>query len=72
MLLLCVVVCNAGFHLNGNDCVGCPGNTIKSLPGNERDCNTDTACDGESTIANDNHRACGGCKIFWLYELNVI
>ena len=48
--------------MNGDECVECHGNTIKSLPGNETDYNMDTACDGESAVANDNHTACGKQK----------
>ena len=56
---LYIAVCNAGFYLNGEQCVVCPGHTIKPLPGNETDCDVDAACDGESAVANDNHTACG-------------
>ena len=37
----------------------CPGNKIKSSPGDEADCNTDSACDGNITVPNPGHSACG-------------
>ena len=53
------VECSAGHFKNGGSCVLCPGNKIKSFPGDDTDCNTDSACDGIITVPNLGHTACG-------------
>ena len=63
------LVCNAGYHKNGDACVMCTGNEIKSAAGDATDCSADTACDGSSHVPNPGHTACGkivflGCARF--------
>ena len=52
-------VCKAGHYRSGSDCVICPGSTIKIMAGNAADCETDKPCDGQTTIPNASHTACG-------------
>ena len=53
--------CNAGYYKDGGDggCILCSGNKIKSSPGDDTDCNTDTTCDGNITVPNIGHTTCG-------------
>ena len=37
----------------------CAGNTIKTTAGNVANCDADDACDGMTTVPNENHTACG-------------
>ena len=43
----------------------CADNNIKSLAGNEPDCNVDPACDGVETVPNQNHTTCGELVLFY-------
>ena len=58
-VILLFVECSAGHFNNDGSCVLCPGNTIKSSPGDDADCNVDSACDGIITVPNLGHTACG-------------
>ena len=69
--LLIVSVCHAGHFTNGDLCITCAGNTIKSTSGNATDCSADQPCDGTITVPNIGHTACGEF-LFWgyLYDMN--
>ena len=54
-----ISVCNAGYYKDGDDCVMCTGNTVKSV-GNDTSC--PTTCDGMTKIPNAGHTACGNSK----------
>ena len=45
-------------------CIKCTGNTIKSTAGNAENCEADSACDGMTTVPNENHTACGKSSFF--------
>ena len=57
-IYLCLV-CNAGFYMDGFDCVLCPKNKIKCSPGDAKSCDLDCACDGITKVPNAEHTACG-------------
>ena len=57
--------CGAGFFRNGPLCTMCPGNEIKTMPGDAPDCSADPPCDGVTQEPNDQHTQCG------LYFLSV-
>ena len=56
-----VSVCKAGYYLDVNIgiCLMCTDNKIKKLAGNEPHCDADPACDGTTTVPNQNHTTCG-------------
>ena len=56
--MLLISVCNAGYYKTGSSCELCTGNKIKSSKGDAADCDTDTVCDGVSTVPNTDHTAC--------------
>ena len=58
-LVSSLLVCNTGHYSTGNDCVVCPGNTIKSMIGDAMNCNDDELCDGVNKVPNTNHTTCG-------------
>ena len=58
------LVCNVGYYKNGDACVMCTGNDIKSAIGEATDCSADTECDGSSHVPNPGHTACGKFSLF--------
>ena len=44
-----VSICNSGHYGNETSCTICPGNTIKSAPGDAANCSAETPCD-ETTL----------------------
>ena len=54
-----VSVCNAGYFKSEGSCVLCPGLTIKTTIGDAENCDTDTPCDGMTTIPGAGHTRCG-------------
>ena len=61
---LCLV-CNAGFYMDGFDCVLCPKNEIKCSSGDAKSCNLDCACDGVMKVPNAEHTACGETLVIY-------
>ena len=53
-----IEVCNAGYRRSGDTCVLCPGNTIKTEPGDAVNCDADPPCEG-TMIAGAGHTRCG-------------
>ena len=50
-------MCGAGYFKDGDDCVMCTGNTVKSTVGNDTSC--PTTCDGIIIVPNSGYTACG-------------
>ena len=61
-------MCNAGYynHESNGRCVLCPGNTIKKIPGNAKDCSTDQSCNGITRVPNEGHTTCGKALLLLL------
>ena len=51
------LVCNAGYYKDGDECVMCPENTVKSTEGDDTSC--PTVCDGVTKVPNSGHSDCG-------------
>ena len=69
LTLNCVLsVCNAGYYTKGTSCLTCTGLTVKKIRGNAVNC--DAACDGRTTVPNENHTICGESSIFLLHLLS--
>ena len=55
-----ILVCNAGHHKNGDNCISCRGNTIKPSVGNDSTC--PETCSGTSDVPNPGYTDCSKWK----------